>query len=323
MKKILRALFLSLAGASLIACSLSSQASARNESYIALEVNSGRVLYSHNAEKPRPVAALSQVATAIVTLDWLALTKVDMNRVITVPASVGRLPGANPMHLAPGDSLTLRDALYSTLLGSDTASALTIAEFVGRDLAMRRGSSNPEKEFVKEMNSLAEALGMTNTDFRTPHGLDSGKVTESTAADMALLGVYAMRNDAFTFIVSQSSRRIGVRTSGGTKFYDVKNSNALLRDPGVDGIKTGNSGPAGPCAMIGVKRASVRRYDKIAGREALYPQRMVVVVLGSDDRYPLCRELIREGWRAFDAWLNNGLPREEEQRFLYLKGANG
>lgn len=320
MKKIISLSFLLLT--SLILFCSPSTVKAQSESYIALEVNSSRVLYSHNAEKVRPVAGLGQVATAIVALDWISRTKVELNRVITVPAVVGQLRGANPMRLVPGDRLTFRDALYSTLLGSDNASALTLAHFVGSDLATRRGNSDPVREFVSEMNSLAHVLGMSNTSFKAPHGLDVGKVSESTACDMAMLGIYVMRNDAFSFIVSQPSRRIGVQTAAGTKFYDVKNSNPLLKDPGVDGIKTGSSAAAGACAMIGAKRATVRKYDSLAGREALYPQRMVVVVLGTSERYSLSRELIREGWREFDGWMRRNFPRDDEKRFLYLKGAN-
>lgn len=324
MNKLIRICKTGLATAAIFCLALSPSAFAQKaESYIALEVNSGRVLYASKAETVRPAAMLTHVATAIVALDWLSRTKVDLNSVITVPAVASQQAGANPMKLVPNDQLTLRDALYSMLLGSDYVSAVTVAHYVGSDLAKRRGKNDPIKEFVKDMNLLADALGMTNTTFRVPHGLDSGKINETTAADLALLGVYAMRNSAFSFITSQPSRQIGVKRADGNKLYKINNSNPLLRDPGVNGIKTGTSRSAGPCAMIGVQRATVRKYDPIAGREVNYPQRMVVVVLGSPKRYERCRELIREGWREFDSWLSKNQPRTDgEKRFLYLKGGN-
>lgn len=316
----LTGLFILMAG---IALSFTPASAQQPTSYIALEANSGRVLYSQNAEKVRPVAALGQVATAIVALDWVARKKVDLNTLVTVPNFRGGNTGTNPMKLVPGDELTLRDALYSTLLGSDNISALTVAHFVGSDLAALRGKNDSISEFVSEMNRLAHAIGMTNTKFRSPHGLDSGSVSESTAADMALLGIYSMRNSGFVFIVSQPSRKIGVKTASGNKMYQIRNTNPLLKDSGVDGIKTGSSVAAGPCAMIGVQRPTVRAYDPLLGREAAYPQRMIVVVLGTKERYTLSRELIREGWREFDAWLKNNKPRKEgEKRFLFLKGGN-
>ena len=290
-------------------------------SYVAYEVNSGRVMYSYNAEKTRPIAGLSQVATALVVLDWVSRYNIPLNRVITVPLAAGQVRGANPMNLRPGCRITLRDALYSTLLGSDNVAAWTLAHYVGSDISLRHQGKDPIPEFVIEMNLLAKALGMTNTEFTSPHGLDYGKTSLSTAADLALLGLYAMRNDAFAFIVAQPSRRIGVELEGQTQFYDVKNTNILLKDKGIDGIKTGKSQAAGACALISAKRDSVRRFDARLGREAVYPQRMIVVVLDCEDRFNLSRELIREGWKEFDRWLNQNQPRNEnEKRFMQFKG---
>lgn len=322
MKELMRFIFV-LVATFLLVPVVSEASQTSPESYIALEVNSGRVMYSHDAEKVRPMAGLSQVATALVTLDWVARNRVPLNRIVTVPNSAAKVLGANPMNLAPGDKITLRDALYSTLLGSDNVAASSIAHLVGSDISRSRQGDAPVKEFVTEMNLLADALGMTNTKFRSPHGLDYNDVSTTTAADLALLGIYAMRNDAFSFIVSQPNRRIGVETQVGTKFYNVKNSNPLLKDTGVDGIKTGKSRAAGECIMLGVKRDTVRRLDPYTGREAMYPQRMVVVVLGSPERFSLARELVKEGWREYDSWLSHNQPRiDGEKRFLHIKGTH-
>lgn len=137
-------------------------------SYIAIEANSGKLLFSSNAEAKRPVASLSQVATAMVTLDWVARTRLPLDTFIAVPQEAFGLRAGNPMDLQPGDRLTLRDALYSTLLGSDNVSALTIASFVGRDLVSRRGGGSPIAAFVTEMNNLARSLRMAKTRFTAP-----------------------------------------------------------------------------------------------------------------------------------------------------------
>lgn len=320
MKKILQFVILFVFA---LTCSVGAQTkkTASSESYVAFEVNSGRVLYSMNANAERPISSLVQVVTALVALDWIKRAQIELNQVIIVPESVEDTSISNPMKLRQGDSLTLRDALYSILLGSDNASSMAVADFVGSNLLRRRGKGgDPIAEFVSEMNLLAEALGMTKTKFRSPNGLDGKKVNTSTAADLALLGYYAMLNEAFAFIVSQNNRSIGVQTREGIMTYKITNTNPLLSDPGVDGIKTGKSNPAGACAMISVKRDSIKKVDPATRRESLYPQRMVVVVLGSEDRYVLTRELIREGWKEFDSWLNRGFPRiENERRTLMLK----
>lgn len=289
-------------------------------SYIALEVNSSRVLFSSNAEVRRPISSLSQVATAIVALDWAERTKAELNTVITVPQEAYALGNVgNPMNLLPGDRITLRDALYSTLLGADNVSALTIASYVGKDLVYRRGGGAPIEIFVKEMNNLASGIGMGKTVFYAPHGLDgAGAITESCAVDLALLGSYAMQNAAFSFIVRQGSRRIGVESATrGVQYYDVVNTNTLLNQPGVDGIKTGSSRAAGPCLLLSVTRRPVTRKNA-SGSDTIYPQRLVIVVLGSAERFTLGKKLMTDGWRAWDAWQSDGMISRDRKDFLSL-----
>ena len=76
----------------------------------------------------RPIASLTKIATGVIAVDWADATGVDLNQTLaTVPASALAIGGPNPMNLQPGDQLTLRDALYSALLGSDNLAAMTVA----------------------------------------------------------------------------------------------------------------------------------------------------------------------------------------------------
>ncbi|MEG2326685.1 MAG: serine hydrolase [Akkermansia sp.] len=294
-------------------------------SYIAVEVNSGKVLYSTNAEAKRPIASLAQVATALVALDWANRTSAELNTVITIPQDAYAVTSVgNPMRLKPGDRITLRDALYSCLLGADNVSALTVASYVGRDLVYRRGGGSPIGQFIKEMNNLATGIGMKKTVFVSPHGMDSRSgANESCAVDLALLGSYAMQNPAFSFIVRQSSRRIGVETATeGTQYYNVVNTNSLLNQSGVDGIKTGSSRVAGPCLLLSAIRQSVARKDAKTGRDNIYPQRLVIVVLGTEQRFSIARSLIREGWRDWDRWQTNGMQTTSIKDYLKMPTAS-
>lgn len=316
MKKLISYCFVIFGGLSVL------QANA--PSYIAIESNSGKVLFSQAAEEKRPISSLAQVATALVALDWIERTRVDLNQIIIVPQEAYTINAGNPMKLRPGDRITLRDALYSTLLGADNVSALSIAAHVGRDLSYRRGGGNAISLFVKEMNNLANGLGMKRTTFYAPHGMDAkGSVSKSCAVDMALLGAYATQNAAFSFIVKQASRRIGIETvASGKQYYDVVNTNSMLSQPGVDGIKTGNSVASGPCLMISATRNAVPRKDPVSGTEKIYPQRLIVVVLGtqerSQERYVYAQKLIQDGWREWDSWFNAGMPRHDVKEFLTL-----
>ena len=304
-----------------LACVFQFSAQAQERpSYIAIEANSGKLLFSSNAEEKRPVASLSQVATAMVALDWVARTRLPLDTFIAVPQEAFGLRAGNPMDLQPGDRLTLRDALYSTLLGSDNVSALTVASFVGRDLVSRRGGGAPIAAFVAEMNNLARSLRMAKTHFTAPHGLDAGNsVSTSCALDMALLGVYSMQNPAFCYIVSQASLRIEVQSqTKGRTMYDISNNNRLMSASGVDGIKAGTSRAAGSCLLLSVTRNAISRRSPQTGTEVIYPQRMIIAVLGSASRYSLAREMMNTGWRVWENWQASGMDMKDPKEFVQL-----
>ncbi len=170
------------------------------ESVMVVEAHSGKVLVASNASDKRPVASLTKIATGAVAVDWATAAGVDIGTLqITVPPTISLVGGPNPMNLQPGDRISMRDALYSALLGSDNLAALIVADHVGRELVTRRGKNeDPVVEFVGEMNRLAKALGMTRTRFANPHGLERpGAKAYSTAADVARISIYAMRRNAF------------------------------------------------------------------------------------------------------------------------------
>ena len=250
----------------------------------------------------------------------MARTRLPLDTFIAVPQEAFGLRAGNPMDLQPGDRLTLRDALYSTLLGSDNVSALTVASFVGRDLVSRRGGGAPIAAFVAEMNNLARSLRMAKTHFTAPHGLDAGNsVSTSCALDMALLGVYSMQNPAFCYIVSQASRRIEVQSQAkGRTMYDISNNNRLMSASGVDGIKAGTSRAAGPCLLLSVTRNAISRRSPQTGTEVIYPQRMIIAVLGSASRYSLAREMMNTGWRVWENWQASGMDMKDPKEFVQL-----
>lgn len=292
------------------------------ESYLVYESNSCRVLYSHNAELKRPISSLAQIATGLVALDWVERTRVDLGHIVTVPQGVQAIPVGNPMNLQPGSRITLRDAIYATLLAPDSAAAYTVAHFVGSDLAARKGGGNPVELFMAEANKLAASLGMKKTKFLSPHGLDNqGDITQSCAVDMALLSTYAMQRPGFAFIVKQTMRRIGIESPLGTTFFDVRNTNPLLSMSGVDGVKTAHSRLSGPCVIATVTRNAVSRFNPLIGQNSIYPQRLVVVVLGSQDRYELARKLMTAGWTAWDQWQAAGQKTDDVKSFLSLPKA--
>jgi len=286
------------------------------ESVMVVEAYSGKILIATNSTVKRPVASLTKLATAIVAVDWATATESDISQlVITAPQTVTLVGGPNPMNLQPGDKLTLRDALYSALLGSDNLAALTIADHVGRQILAKRGKEGePVAAFVAEMNKLAKFIGMTETRFVNPHGLERPKAQgTSTAADMARLSIVAMRRNAINFIVRQKERHVEVTGSTGKRGYLVRNPNELLGEEGILGIKTGTTAAAGPCLATCMDRDPLVR-TKPDGSKGATPRRLIVVVLNSVDRFGRTRSLLQQGWSIYDAWLAENAPVKDARR---------
>jgi D-alanyl-D-alanine carboxypeptidase (penicillin-binding protein 5/6) len=286
------------------------------ESIMVIEAFSGKVLVASNASAKRPIASLTKIATGVVAVDWATATGADLGTLqITVPQTVTLVGGPNPMNLQPGDRLSMRDALYSALLGSDNLAALTVADHVGRELVARRGrNADPVGEFVAEMNRLAKALGMTQTRFANPHGLERpGAKAFSTAADVARLSIYAMRRNAFSFIVRQPTRLVKLEGAGGARTFTIRNTNELVGEAGILGVKTGMTAAAGPCVSVCMERPPLVR-QKADGSKGATPRRLIVVVLNSPDRFNRARGLIRQGWAVYDPWLEAGAPVQDKRR---------
>ncbi|MEX1115773.1 MAG: serine hydrolase [Akkermansiaceae bacterium] len=300
----------------LVALSSSILQAQNAESVMVLEAYSGKVLVASNSTVKRPVASLAKIATGAVAVDWATATGSDIGSlVLTVPPTITLVGGPNPMNLQPGDQMTMRDALYSALLGSDNLAALTIADHVGREILSRRGKNgDPVVVFVNEMNKLAKAIGMASTRFANPHGLERpGAKAYSTAADIARVSIYAMRRNAFNFIVRQPDRQVSVTGPAGKRSYRIRNTNELIGEPGILGLKTGTTNAAGPCVSVCMDREPLVRL-KPDGTKGATPRRLIVVVLNSPDRFNRARALIRQGWAVYDPWLEAGALVQDSKR---------
>ena len=286
------------------------------EAHIAVEAYSGKVLSAENSTVKRPVASLTKMATAIVAVDWANATETDIaTHLIRVPDIVLQLPTPSNLKLAPGDTLTLRDALYAALLSSDNVAALSIAHHVGGQILARRGKGgDPVVTFVAEMNKLSKAIYAKNTLFVNTHGLENGpKPGYSTAADMARFAIHAMRRNAITFITRQKTRQVSVTGPAGKRAYMLTNSNELIGEQGILGVKTGTTNAAGPCLATCMDRDPVVR-TKPDGSKGVTPRRLIVVVLNSPDRFNRTRQLIKAGWAFYDPWLAAGAPVKDAKR---------
>ena len=155
----------------------------------------------------------------------------------------------------------------------------------------------PTDLFVAQMNALAKQLKMERTRFVNPHGIDwkVKPLPYSTAEDMGRLTRYAMNKPSFRFYVSQKERQISFNRQGHQMNYVLRNTNELLGKNGIDGVKTGRSSRAGDCLILYANRESeVVRNGQM---ETVYPRHLMVVLLGSTNRFGEGLALMQRGWQ--------------------------
>ncbi|MFV5991362.1 serine hydrolase [Streptomyces sp. NPDC056231] len=187
-------------------------------------------LGTEGAQKPVPIASVAKVMTAYVVLQGHPLTGKEEGEKITVDQQAedeSKRPEESTAPLKEGQRLTEKQLLQLLMIPSGNNAARLFA----------RWDSTSEAAFVAKMNDAAKALGMNSTTYTDPSGLK--KTTVSTAADQLKLAKAVMQNDVFRQIVD--TPQIDIEGIDGT----IYNNNTLLLQPGVSGIKTGSSTPAG------------------------------------------------------------------------------
>ncbi len=302
-------------GAAVCSCTSTPDPALQQPSYVAMETNSGRILYSSNSNTRRPIGMLANIATAVVAIDWIDAHNVPMDRMLVVPATVDQWPRTNLMKLRPGECISLRDALHSTIMWDDSACAATLAHACGQSLSV----NDPDGAFIAQMNKLALTLGMNSTLFKGAHG---GVISNSTARDMALLSMYAIERPLFQSI---STKRTYVATiaspMGGARQACITNSNRMLAaSEGIDGVRAARSVSAGCCLSVSAKRPSVKRINPRTGQMATYAQRLLVIILGTktpQERYSMASDFLRDGWHAWDEWQSRD-DFSEHAKFIIL-----
>ncbi len=304
-----RRLIISLSAFLLGASVLRSAAAA--QAYVIADAQTGYILEEQEPRKKLQVGSLTKIASASVVLDWVERKSGDLNQVVTIPQQAFVGITENHVGFQPGDSITLRDLLYAALVQSDNIAAYTLAHHVGSQLGSLLPSEvsskfTPVDAFVAQMNALAKQLKMERTRFVNPHGIDYKvkPMPYSTAEDMARLTRYAMSKASFRFYVSQKERQISFNRAGHQLNYMLRNTNQLLGKMGIDGVKTGQSARAGQCLILYANRES--EVVRQGQTETVYPRHLMVVLLGSSNRFGEGTALLQRGWQLYDQWAASG-----------------
>lgn len=229
---------------------------------------SGKIMYEKNGNKQTPMASTTKIMTAIVVLE-----NANLKDVVTIDSKAAGMGGSR-LGLKKNDKITVNDLLYGLMLRSGNDAAVALANYVGGSI----------EGFAEMMNAKAKEMGLTNSHFVVPHGLDNeGHYT--TAYELAKMADYALQIEKFKEIVSTYSATITI--NGYPKA--INNTNKLLGSvAGVYGVKTGFTNGAGRCLVAACERDNLD---------------IITVIIGADtnnQRTEDSKELIEYAYKEFE-----------------------
>ncbi len=223
------------------------------------DLSTNKLLFGKNIHQRLAMASLTKIMTAVIALDN---PKADDKYIVDQNDIVGE----DSMGLDSGEVLSQSDLLYGLILhsGNDAAETLATNYPLGRT------------QFIKAMNNKAKTLGLFDTHFTNPTGLEGDGPQYTSAFDLLLLTHYALTYQTFTTVVKTFDYTIAQTATH--KEYDLENETNLLTSyPGVEGVKTGYTPEAGYCLVTYLNFQN----HKIIG-----------IILGSDDRRDEMRDLL-------------------------------
>lgn len=231
------------------------------EKAILMDAATGRIIYEKNADSQSLIASTTKIMTALVVCEQCNV--LDRMR---VPKEAVGIEGSS-MYLQEGEILTIQELLYGLMLHSGNDAAVALAIYCGGTV----------EGFAGLMNDKARQLGMKNSHFENPNGLDAPG-HYSTARDLAILAAYAMENPIFNKTVSTKNITVGGRY--------LRNHNKLLwQVQGADGVKTGYTRAAGRILVSSATRDG---------------RRLIAVTINAPDDWRDHAQLLNQGFSGFE-----------------------
>lgn len=214
---------------------------------VVIDKNNKTVIYGKNENTKTKMASTTKIMTCLVVLE-----NANLRDVVETSAKAAGT-GGSKLKFKKGDKISVNDLLYGLMLRSGNDAAVALAEYVGGNI----------EGFATLMNKKAVELGLKNTHFETPHGLDSDN-HYTTPYELALLTTYALENNIFKTIVGTKSCSININGIPRTIF----NTNELLGNlNGVYGVKTGFTNGAGRCLVTAIKRENLDAICVVLGAD--------------------------------------------------------
>ena len=259
------------------------------DSAILVEASTGRIIYEKNPDAEREPASMTKMLTCIIALEKSnPLEEVTMSQAAVFAED-------NTLDWSTGDSVSARDMITAVMLVSENGGAIALAQSIAGSVP----------EFAVMMNDKAKQLGCKHSHFANPNGLpEPGHY--STAADMARIAVYCMKNEVFREIVG--TRRTSIHwLRPKDKWAELNNTNELLgKYKGANGIKTGWTRAAGGCLTASARRGELE---------------LIAVVMHSPDhdtRFDDASSMFNYGFERVR--MVNGISKAHAERTVFIRG---
>lgn len=266
---------------------------------IAMDAKSKQVLYEKNGYSITPMASTTKIITAIIAINYG-----NLDEEITISKKATSIRGSRVGYRS-GEKVTLRELVYGLMFKSGNDAAIAIAEHLGGSI----------EGFSIMMNNMARNIGLLDSSFESPHGLDSQN-HYTTTYDLALATSKAMENEFFREVVG--SKEIAKDKYNFTR--DYRNINKILwAIPNANGVKTGYTGQAGKCLVTSINHE---------GRD------IIIVVLNCTPRWKVTEDIYKYIGQNYDfkeepvgeliknSSINPQLVKEDKLYYVTKKGVN-
>lgn len=245
------------------------------KSVVLMEMSSGEILLSKNPDEKLPPASITKIMTMLLVMEALDSGKIKLEDLVTTSKNASS-KGGSQIWLKEGEQMSVNDMLKATAIGSANDACTALGEYI----------AGGEAEFVAMMNAKAKELGMNNTNFENPSGLDDTTENHySTARDVAIMSCELMKHEK---IKEYTTTWMDSLRNGET---ELVNTNRLVRFyEGTTGVKTGTTSKAGYCVSASAKRGEME---------------LVAVVLGSDnstERFEDAKKLLNWGFANYTVY---------------------
>lgn len=250
------------------------------KSAVLLEQTTGQVLYESNPNERLPIASVTKIMTLLLTMEALEAGTIRLDDAVPISENAASM-GGSQVYLEPGEHISLDEVLKAVFVSSANDGAVALAEMI----------SGSVEGFVAAMNERAASLGMHDTIFYNPTGLDDGETNLSSARDVALMSNALLKHEKiydYTTIWIDSIRN---------GQFGLSNTNKLIRFyPGATGLKTGSTGKAKYCVSASAERNGLKLCAVVLAGET------------SNDRFQSAKALLDYGFANYAYYQ----PQEQE-----------